>query len=84
MKILEEKLSQLNQGKEVIINDEFEKNFLSSLGLLSIKPKIIVCNVDEGKFSKGNAFTKEVKNKYSNEKIVTICADIEDQIHGLR
>ena len=83
VKILEEKLVQLNDGKEVLAIDELEKKFLTSLGLLSIKPKIIVCNVDEESLTKGNIFTEGVKQKYSNEKIVTICADIEDQIMGL-
>ena len=83
IKILEEKLNQLNDGKELIITDDSEKKFLSSLGLLSIKPKIIVCNVDEDSLAKGNSFTESVKKKYSNQKIVTICADIEDQIMGL-
>jgi ribosome-binding ATPase len=83
VKILEEKLGQLNEGKEVIVKDEFEKKFLSNMGLLSIKPKIIVCNVDEESLTNGNAFTESVKKTYSNEKIVTICADIEDQIMGL-
>ena len=83
IKILEEKLNQLNAGEEVSINDLDEKKFLSSLGLLSIKPKIIVCNVDEGSLANGNAFTEEVKKKQTNEKVVTICADIEDQIMGL-
>ena len=31
----------------------------------------------------GNRFTENVKSKYPSEKIVTICADIEDQIMGL-
>ena len=83
VKILEEKLNQLNEGKEAGINSEFEKKFLSSIGLLSIKPKIIVCNVDEESLGKVNNFTESVKVKYPNEKIVTICADIEDQIMGL-
>ena len=83
IKILEEKLNLLNSGKELIINDQFERKFLSTLGLLSIKPKIIVCNVDEDSLVKGNTFTKTIKEKYSNEKIITICADIEDQIMGL-
>ena len=83
VKSLEEKLEQLNQGLEVTINDEKESKFLSSLGLLSIKPKIIVCNVDEDNLAKGNAFTKSVKDKHMDEKVVTICADIEDQIMGL-
>jgi len=83
VKILEEKLNQLNQGLEIKINDEKENKFLSNLGLLSIKPKIIVCNVDEESLSKGNSFTESVKNKFPNEKVIKICADIEDQIMGL-
>ena len=83
IKILEEKLEQLNQGLEIKTNDEKENKFLSNLGLLSIKPKIIVCNVDEENVAKGNTFTESVLNKHQNEKVVTICADIEDQIMGL-
>jgi ribosome-binding ATPase len=83
VKILEEKLEQLNQGLEIKSKDEKENKFLSHLGLLSIKPKIIVCNVDEESVSNGNAFTKSVKEKHLNEKLVIICADIEDQIMGL-
>ncbi len=83
VKILEEKLEQLNEGMEVILNNEFEKKFLTTLGLLSIKPKIIVCNVDEESLATGNTFTEDVKRKCPDEKIVTICVDIEDQIMGL-
>ena len=83
VRILEEKLNLLNKGHEVIINDLEEGKFLSSIGLLSTKPKIIVCNVDEENLSEGNDYTKQVKNKYPNEKIINICADIEDQLSGL-
>ena len=82
-KILKEKLNQLNQGLEIKTHDEKESKFLSNLGLLSIKPKIIVCNVDEESLANGNIFTESVKKKYPHEKVVTICADIEDQIMGL-
>ena len=83
IEILEKKLEQLNQNKDSTIDNEDENKFLSTVGLLSIKPKIIVCNVDEGSLAKGNKFTENVKSKYLNEKIVNICADIEDQIMGL-
>ena len=83
IKILEEKLNQLDKNQEVKINNEEENKFLSSIGLLSIKPKIIVCNLDEENLSKGNQYTEEVQNKYPNEKIIKICADIEDQLSGL-
>ena len=81
--ILERKLEKLNQGKDEFFENDEENKFLSSLGLLSIKPKIIVCNIDEKNLEKGNKFTESVKSKYPNEKIVIICADIEDQIMGL-
>ncbi len=83
IKILEEKLNELDKNQEVKINNEEENRFLSSIGLLSIKPKIIVCNVDEENLSKGNQYTKEIQNKYPNEKIINICADIEDQLSSL-
>jgi GTP-binding protein YchF len=80
--ILEKKLNLLNKGSDNKLDLDEEK-FLSSLGLLSIKPKIIVCNLDEGSLSIGNKYTEMIKKEYSQEKIVNICADIEDQIMGL-
>ena len=81
---LEKKLKELDEGEKEFNSAEIEKtNILSQIGLLSIKPKIIECNVDENSLSIGNKFTEAVKEKYKNEKIVTICADIEDQIMGL-
>ena len=83
IQVLEKVLHQLNNGEDIKINDKTENDILSSVGLLSIKPSIIVCNVDEGNLIKGNKFTENVKLKFPNEKIVVICADIEDQIMGL-
>ena len=83
IEILNEKLESLNKGEEVKINNTAEEKFLSSIGLLSIKPKIIVCNVDEENLSDGNEYTALVKAKYPEEKIIYICADIEDQLSGL-
>ena len=42
-----------------------------------------MCNVDEASLTKGNKFTNMVMTKYPQEKIILICADIEDQISGL-
>ena len=81
---LEKKLDSLNKGEENIKSlDDEEIEILTQLGLLSIKPKIIVCNVDEDNLSSGNKYTETVKNKFLNEKVIIICADIEDQIMGL-
>ena len=81
--ILKDKLRQLENGDEAKINNLEEEKFLSIVGLLSIKPKIIVCNVDEESLSSGNNYTNQVQEKYPNEKIINICADIEDQLSGI-
>ena len=81
--ILEDKLKELDEGKDAVAEDESKKKFLSSIGLLSIKPRIIVCNVDEASVILGNKYTKVVKSKFLKEKIIFICADIEDQIMAL-
>ena len=83
IKILEEKLNYLESGKDIKINDLYEEKFLTDIGLLSIKPKIIVCNVDEETLAHGNEYTQMMREKYPNEKIINICADIEDQLSGL-
>ena len=80
IEFLEKNLKSLNLGEEIKDASKEEINFLTSIGLLSIKPKIIVCNVDESSLSIGNKYTKNIMEKYKNEKIVIICADIEDQI----
>ena len=81
---LEKKLKSLNSEKNTEeVFEESENKFLLQLGLLSIRPRIIVCNVDEKILSTGNKYTDNVKKKYSNERVVMICADIEDQIMDL-
>ena len=83
IEILEQKFKQLEKGEEITFDNKEEKKILTSIGLLSVKPKIIVCNVDEENLSDGNQYTQQIKKKYPNEKTINICADIEDQITGL-
>jgi len=83
IEILEKKLDKLNKGDDNTYDNKNEIDFLSSIGVLSIKPKIIVCNVSEEDLAKGNKYTERVKEKHKNEKVLIICADIEDQIMGL-
>ena len=52
--------------------------------LLSLKPRIIVCNVDEKSLPNGNKYSDLCKKKFSDENIVIVCADIEDQIMNLQ
>ena len=48
LKILEIASNYIDHNKDISeLNSQFEKKYLNQSGLLSIKPKIFVCNVDE-------------------------------------
>jgi GTP-binding protein YchF len=82
---LEECLKLINKGEkpENLVN-KFDKNLIKKSGLLSVKPKIIVCNVDENCLPNGNKYSDQCKNKFSDESVIVVCADIEDQIMNLQ
>ncbi len=83
IEILEKSLEILNKGNELNSLEPASKTFLSHVGLLSLKPKIIVCNVDETNLKNGNKHTLSIINAHPKEKVITICADIEDQLSSL-
>ena len=82
---LEECMKQINNGgKPEEFKKKFDKNLIKKSALLSLKPKIIVCNVDEKNLLDGNKYSDACKKKFPNENIIVVCADIEDQIMSLR
>ena len=84
IKILETTLDYINNDKEILlIKESFSKEKLNQSGLLSLKPKIFVCNVDEKSIKNGNNYTENFINKFTNKSTIIISADIENQINGL-
>ena len=84
LKILEKALDFINNDKDLsILYSEFNKKQLNQSGLLSLKPKIFVCNVDEKSVQKGNEYTKTFMDKYKSENTLIVSADIENQINEL-
>ena len=84
LKILEIALDCINSDKEInILNKEFDKKNLSLSGLLSIKPRIFVCNVDEESLQTGNKYTEAFIKKFGFENSLIVSADIENQINQL-
>ena len=82
---LEECLNLINKGtKPDQLKKRFEKKRIQRSGLLSIKPRIIVCNVDEKSLPYGNKYSDKCKKKFPQENIIVVCADIEDQIMNLQ
>ena len=84
IKILEIALDCINNDKDIsVLNSQFSKKILNQSGLLSTKPKIFVCNVDEQSVQNGNNYTKDFIKKNGIENTLIISADIENQINEL-
>jgi hypothetical protein len=85
LNFLEECLNLINNGKNPEeLKKKYSKNLIKKSSLLSLKPKIIVCNVDENSLSRGNKYSDVCKKKLSNKNVIVICADIENQIMNLQ
>ena len=84
IKILEIAMDCINNNKSFDdLRTEFNKKQLNQSGLLSLKPKIFVCNVDEQSVQNGNNYTQSFVDKYGNNNTLIISADIENQINQL-
>ena len=83
--ILENALNCINNDKSVeeVLHKNYSKKELHQTGLLSTKPKLYVCNVDEKSISDGNNYTKLFINKFGTKNTILISADIENQINQL-
>ena len=82
---LEECLKLISSGKKPVeLKKRYNKDLIKKSALLSLKPRIIVCNVDEKSLPVGNKYSDECKKKFPDENIIIVCAEIEDQIMGLQ
>ena len=82
---LEECYKLINEENKIqVIKEKFDKNLIKKSGLLSLKPKIIVCNVDEKSLPDGNKYSDLCKANFLEQNIIVVCADIEDQIMNLQ
>mgnify|MGYP001318425629 FL=1 len=78
------KISQdlINKDKDILeIKNKFDKKQIRQSGLLSLKQKIFVCNVDEQSVQKGNNYTDKFIEQFGEENTLIISADIENQIN---
>lgn len=64
--------------------DETEHKIVKNLQLLTTKPVLYVCNVEEASAASGNAFSDEVKAKIGNTApVIIISAKIESEVAQL-
>lgn len=79
--------THLESGKSArttnISEEDFE--FISDLNLLTVKPVLYVCNVDEASVVDGNAYVERVRDavKDENAEVLVISAQIESEITQL-
>ncbi len=85
--VLEKLQAFIEQGKNA---REFETDgitlpIVSELQLLTFKPILYVCNVDEKSAKNGNEFVEQVKERVKNEKaeVIVLAAQIEADISEL-
>ena len=84
IKILEIAMDCINNNKSFDdLRTQFNKKQLNQSGLLSLKPKIFVCNVDEQSVQNGNNYTQSFIDKYGKNNTLIVSADIENQINEL-
>ena len=84
LKILEIALDCINNNKDISkLKNDFNKKQLKQSNLLSLKPKIFVCNVDEKSVQGGNNYSKVFIDKFGQENTLIVSADIENQINEL-
>lgn len=74
-----------NNARSFSITKEDKEKFIDELCLLTMKPVIYVCNVDEASVITGNAYTKAVEEAVKNEQaeILFISAAIESEIAAM-
>jgi len=85
--VTEKILNDLSEGNYIDLSNynDTEKNFIYQLNLISIKPTMYVCNIDEESIHKGNLFSDKVFEYASrkNGTAVLVSASIEAQIAEL-
>jgi GTP-binding protein YchF len=85
--LLEVYKKHLEQGKSArtapVSNDD--KSIINDIQLLTVKPVLYVCNVDEKSVINGNAFTEKVREAVKDEdaEVLLISAGIESEIATL-
>ena len=84
IKILETVQDYINNDKNIHeVFDLFEKKDIELSGLLSLKPNLYVCNVDEQSIIKGNIYTQNFIKKFGEKNTIIISAEIETQLNSL-
>ena len=81
---LKDHLASASSARSLPVNEE-EKEWLEELYLLTAKPVMYLCNVDESSAATGNAYSEKVKQAVAQEnaEVLVIAVGIESEIAAL-
>ncbi len=84
LQIYREHLENMENARSAPVKEE-DKKYVEDLSLLTMKPVMFVCNIDEKAIGEGNKYTKAVNSAINEEnvKILNIAAKIESEIAEL-
>ena len=84
IKILETALDYINNDRNIEeIQNLYEKKEIEQSSLLSLKPNLYVCNVEEESIKSGNKYTQNFIERYGDKNTIIISAEIENQLNSL-
>ena len=81
--IIESAIQLISNEEKLIGNlDQEDLNYLNTFQLISTKPVVYICNVDENSALSGNEYTKKIDEyaKENNSEVLLISAKIESEI----
>ena len=81
--IIESAIQLISNEEKLIGNlDQEDLNYLNTFQLISTKPVVYICNVDENSALSGNEYTKKIDeySKENNSEVLLISAKIESEI----
>ena len=84
LNILKTTQDYINKNKDLNgVRNSFDLDLINKSGLLSLKPKIYVCNVDEKSIASGNKYTEHIKKIKKIDHTILVSAEVENQINQL-
>ena len=84
LKVYQDHLENMQNARTTPVKED-DKKYISDLFLLTAKPVMYVCNIDESSISNENKYVEAVKNTITeaNVKVLTVAAAIESEISEL-
>ncbi len=84
LNVFKNHLEGMQNARTAPVSDD-DKKVVADLSLLTMKPVMFVCNIDEASLSEENDYVKAVRDAISEEnvKILTVAAEIESDIAEL-